>query len=108
MAKKSKADPLTKRSVPGWVKLIGAALRYLRSEREWGVRELAKDIGISQSTISRLERGFPPDVWTLTDICKYFDLCPVCGRRRSGKQQITVTVEAPKNVIVKMKKKQPR
>ncbi len=36
-----------------------------------GIRAAAKEIGISPSTLSRIERGHIPDVATLDKVCKW-------------------------------------
>jgi transcriptional regulator with XRE-family HTH domain len=39
-----------------------------------GVRTAAKEIGISAATLSRVERGFLPDLETFRKICKWLGL----------------------------------
>jgi transcriptional regulator with XRE-family HTH domain len=39
-----------------------------------GVRAAAKEIGISAATLSRVERGFLPDLETFRKICKWLGL----------------------------------
>lgn len=39
-----------------------------------GVRAAAKEIGISPATLSRVERGYLPDLETFGKICKWLDV----------------------------------
>lgn len=47
-----------------------------REKRRIGVREFAKDIGVSASTVSRLENGKMPDVDTFFRVCKWMGIDP--------------------------------
>jgi transcriptional regulator with XRE-family HTH domain len=47
---------------------IGDMLRRWRSADHLGVRGAAKQIGISYSTLNRIERGYPMDVATFMTI----------------------------------------
>jgi transcriptional regulator with XRE-family HTH domain len=38
------------------------------------VRAVAKEIGISHGTLSRVERGYMPDLETFSKICKWLDI----------------------------------
>ena len=38
-----------------------------------GLRECAKQIGISAATLSRLERGYMPDLLTYAHVCKWLN-----------------------------------
>ena len=40
---------------------IGTLLRTYRENERYGIRSMAKAIGISPATLSRIERGFPCD-----------------------------------------------
>jgi transcriptional regulator with XRE-family HTH domain len=53
---------------------LGRLLAEQRGSR--GVREVAKEIGISHSTLSRVERGFLPDLDTFGKICKWLNVDP--------------------------------
>jgi len=66
---------------------IGRKLLERRGER--GVREVAREIGISPATLSRVERGFLPDVETFGKICRWLAVDPgeilgVTSTRRQG------------------------
>lgn len=53
---------------------IGSLLRERRGER--GVRETAKEIGVSAATLSRIENGKQPDLATFPKICGWLKLDP--------------------------------
>ena len=53
---------------------LGRQLSEKRGER--GIREVSKEIGISPATLSRVERGFLPDVETFGKICRWLKLDP--------------------------------
>ena len=59
---------------------IGPLLRAQRGDR--GLREVAKEIGISTATLSRVERGKVPDLETFRRICHWLRIDPgeVLGR----------------------------
>jgi transcriptional regulator with XRE-family HTH domain len=41
-----------------------------------GIREVAKEIEVSPATLSRVERGYLPDLETFTKICKWLKVDP--------------------------------
>lgn len=41
-----------------------------------GIREVADEIQVSPSTLSRVERGFLPDLETFAKICKWLNVDP--------------------------------
>ncbi len=43
---------------------------------EVGVRAAAKVVGVSPATLSRVERGYLPDLETFTKICKWLNVDP--------------------------------
>jgi len=53
---------------------LGRKLREKRGAR--GIREVAKEIGVSHATLSRVERGFLPDLETFSKICKWLGVDP--------------------------------
>ncbi|MCC7169904.1 MAG: helix-turn-helix transcriptional regulator [Planctomycetes bacterium] len=53
---------------------LGQKLLKKRAGR--GIREVAKEIGISHATLSRVERGFLPDLETFGKICKWLGVDP--------------------------------
>ena len=53
---------------------IGQLLRAERGNR--GIREVARDIGISPATLSRIETGKLPDLKTFSKICGWLKIDP--------------------------------
>ena len=53
---------------------LGPLLKEERGKR--GIREVAKEIGISSATLSRVERGKLPDLDTFTKICNWLSIDP--------------------------------
>ena len=53
---------------------LGERLRKERGLR--GIREVAKELGVSPATLSRVERGNVPDIETFTKICRWLDVDP--------------------------------
>lgn len=53
---------------------LGSMLRERRGGR--GVREIAKEIGISPATLSRVESGKLPDLLTFRKICTWLKIDP--------------------------------
>jgi transcriptional regulator with XRE-family HTH domain len=45
---------------------IGARLKRLRDRKGWSQQELARQCGVTQATISRLERGELQDIQVIT------------------------------------------
>lgn len=56
------------------VRTLGERLLSQRSGR--GVREVAREIGISPATLSRIERGNLPDLESFGKICKWLAVDP--------------------------------
>jgi len=48
----------------------------LRKRGVRGIRDVAKEIGISPATLSRIERGHPPDFRTLGKACAWLAIDP--------------------------------
>jgi transcriptional regulator with XRE-family HTH domain len=53
---------------------LGKLLQDRRGDR--GIREVAKEIGISAPTLSRVERGNLPDLLTFKKICAWLKINP--------------------------------
>lgn len=53
---------------------LGRMLMEKRGSR--GIRETAKEIRISPATLSRVERGYLPDLETFGKICKWLNVDP--------------------------------
>ena len=60
------AAPRPKTSMP-----FGARVKMHREGEGWSVRDAAKDIGTSTATLSRVENGGTPDVFTLAKLCRW-------------------------------------
>ena len=48
----------------------------LRTRGSMGIRAAAKEIGISPTTLSRIERGHVPDLRTLDKVCDWIGVNP--------------------------------
>jgi len=74
---------------------IGPLLREKRGDQ--GIREIAKEIGISPATLSRIERGKVPDLETFSKICRWLKADPgeVLGHSRSETEKTTIASLAP-------------
>lgn len=55
----------------GAVMKLGEVIRRWRKMSDIGVREAAKQIGVSHGTLSRVERGLPMDGPTLAKILRW-------------------------------------
>ena len=66
---------------------LGRLIRKKRGDR--GVREVAKEIGISHSTLSRVEQGHLPDLENYERICKWL------GIRATDMRKASPTVSVP-------------
>ena len=54
---------------------IGTLLRERRGTR--GVRDTAKEIGVSPATLSRIENGKQPDLATFEKLCRWLEMSPM-------------------------------
>jgi transcriptional regulator with XRE-family HTH domain len=92
--------------------LIRERLRRTRRQRNLSLREVAEEIGVSASTLSRLERGTGvPDLPTLTSLATWLDvdrdtLFGVRGKtqERSTPATVEVLLRADKNLDPKTAK----
>jgi len=53
---------------------LGQELRSRRADR--GIREVAKEVGVSAATLSRVERGKLPDLETFAKVCEWLEIDP--------------------------------
>jgi transcriptional regulator with XRE-family HTH domain len=53
---------------------IGTLVKDRRGSK--GIREVAKEVGISSATLSRIENGKLPDIDTFSKICKWLNIDP--------------------------------
>jgi transcriptional regulator with XRE-family HTH domain len=51
-------------------------LKVIEKREDIGIRETAKQIGISSATLSRVERGNLPDLETFKKICRWLKVDP--------------------------------
>ena len=56
------------------IEIFGRKVEQSRAKR--GVREVATEIGVSPATLSRVERGFMPDLETFGKICRWLKIDP--------------------------------
>ena len=56
------------------IEIFGRKVEQARGAR--GVREVAGEIGVSPATLSRVERGFMPDLETFGRICRWLTVDP--------------------------------
>jgi len=50
---------------------LGYVIKQYRYAERTGIRALAKELGISPATLSRIERGEAMDGWTLAKLIKW-------------------------------------
>ncbi len=76
---------------------LGRRLIEKRSAR--GIREVAADIGVSPATLSRVERGYMPDLETFGKICRWLNVDPgeVLGTSTSSSDRPKVGVHFRKD-----------
>ena len=72
---------------------IGTLLRERRGTR--GVRDTAKDIGVSPATLSRIENGKQPDLATFEKLCRWLEMSPLEFLDASGPDGATSEPLAP-------------
>lgn len=53
---------------------LGALIKEQRGQR--GLREIAREIGISAATLSRVESGKQPDLETFSRLCSWLNINP--------------------------------
>lgn len=56
--------------------LEGIGLKIIEKRGDKGVREVAREIGTSPATLSRVERGHLPDLETFRKICRWLGVDP--------------------------------
>lgn len=56
------------------IQKLGRMLLEKRGDR--GIREVAQEIGVSHATLSRVERGYLPDLETFSKICEWLGIEP--------------------------------
>ena len=76
--------------------LQALGLKIIERRGDRGVREVAKEIGTSPATLSRVERGHLPDLETFGKLCRWLDIDPgeVLGTKRGTSSRPIVSVKA--------------
>jgi transcriptional regulator with XRE-family HTH domain len=79
------------------IQALGRRLHAQRASR--GVREVASEIGVSPATLSRVERGFLPDVETFSKICRWLgvDSGEVLGLKPAVRPDVPLAVHFRKD-----------
>ena len=72
---------------------IGTLLRERRGGR--GVRDTAREIGISPATLSRIENGKQPDLATFEKLCLWLEMSPLEFLNTSGVDGVTSEPQDP-------------
>lgn len=77
-------------------------LKVLERRDDRGVREVAKLIGISPATLSRVERGNLPDLETFGKICRWLSVDPgeVLGMKTESAARPIATAHFRKDVTL--------
>ena len=84
------------------VTLQALSRKLLEKRGDRGVREVAAEIGISPATLSRVERGYLPDIETFGKICRWLDLDPgqVLGVPSSTRAKPAIGVHFRKDQVL--------
>lgn len=82
---------------------LGRKLLEKRGNR--GIREAALEIGVSPATLSRLERGYAPDIETFGKACQWVGIDPgeVLGIKPASRPRATVSVHFRKDQAISPK-----
>jgi transcriptional regulator with XRE-family HTH domain len=82
---------------------LGALLRERRGGR--GIREVAKEIGVSPATLTRIEAGRLPDLLTFRKICTWLKIDPaeILGIRGSHTNDNPAAAEVPTEAAVHLR-----
>jgi transcriptional regulator with XRE-family HTH domain len=85
---------------------LGALLRERRGGR--GIREVAKEIGVSPATLTRIEAGRLPDLLTFRKICAWIKIDPaeILGIPTQQTSENPVAEEVPSEAAVHLRAEQ--
>ena len=72
---------------------IGTLLRERRGTL--GVRDTAKEIGVSPATLSRIENGKQPDLVTFEKVCRWLGISPLEVLDAGGADGAILDLQAP-------------
>jgi len=66
--------------------LQALGLKVIEKRGDKGVREVAREVGTSPATLSRVERGHLPDLETFGKVCRWLNIDPgdVLGTKTEG------------------------
>ena len=64
--------------------LLGETIKARREHLGLGLREAARDAGVSHATLSRVERGEDPDIPNFAKLCRWLQLAPTMFLSDSG------------------------
>jgi transcriptional regulator with XRE-family HTH domain len=87
------------------MKIEDLALLVQKKKGSMGVRATAKEIGISPTTLSRIERGHLPDMGTLEKVCAWLEedmdqFTGIGGLQIAFKKNKTIAPETAKSLAV--------
>jgi transcriptional regulator with XRE-family HTH domain len=76
--------------------------RLAEKRGEVGIRAAAREVGVSPATLSRVERGYLPDLETFSKICKWLQVDPgqVLGVTKPASSAPSVAVHFRKNATL--------
>lgn len=86
------------------IRIDRLAARVLARRAEKGIREAAREVGVSPATLSRIENGKVPDLETFSKVCRWLgeDPAEYLGLRTStGSEAQTARVHFKKGVAIK-------
>lgn len=91
------------------MKIEDLALLVQKKKGSMGVRATAKEIGISPTTLSRIERGHLPDIGTLEKICAWLEedmdqFTGIGGLQIAFKKHKAIAPETAKSLAVLIQK----
>lgn len=77
--------------------------KLLEKSGNRGIREIAQEIGISPATLSRVERGYLPDIETFKKICQWLKVDPgeILGMKAAAAVMPQVSVHFRKKPVLK-------
>jgi transcriptional regulator with XRE-family HTH domain len=89
-----------KNSVNFAIEQLGQKVSLKRSGN--GMRDTAAEIGISPATLSRIERGYMPDIGTFQKVCDWLNIDPgeILGSKTHASEVQTASVHFRKKQTV--------
>ena len=76
------------------IQTLGRMIAEKRAALGYGLRKVAEDIGVSHGTLSRVERGYLPDLDTFGKICHWLEVDPgeVLGTKAATSKTIAPAI----------------